>query len=118
MIVYTATVEEWKEIEKKEEFRSSDFDTEGFIHCSYPNQTIWVLNKHYKNEEKVILLCIDPKLLKTKLVTEDLKGKGEEFPHIYGSINKGSVVKVIDISPSSDGLFYENEELNELINMG
>lgn len=115
MIIYTATYEEWDEIRNQIEFFSDDYSTEGFIHCSYPQQTIWVLNKHFRNEEKVILLCIDPKLLKSKWISEDLKGKGEEFPHVYGSINIDAIVEVFNIQTSKDGLFYENDRLKRLI---
>ncbi|WP_432665865.1 DUF952 domain-containing protein [Wukongibacter baidiensis] len=115
MIIYTATVEEWEKIKKQKEFISENFDEERFIHCSFPNQTLWVLNKHYKSEEKVILLCINPGLLKSNLVIEDLKGRGEEFPHIYGSVNVDAIEKTIEIYPSDDGKFYENGELKKLI---
>lgn len=115
MIIYTATPEEWDKIKTQTEFKSHDYDKEEFIHCCYPNQTTWVLNKHYRNEEKVIILTIDPKLLKSKWLSEDLKGKGEEFPHVYGSINVDSIIEVFEISPSKDGLFYENDKLRNLI---
>lgn len=115
MVIYTATIEEWEKIKKEKEFISENFDEEGFIHCSFPNQTTWVLNKHYKNEKKVMLLCINTELLKSNLVIEDLKGRGEEFPHIYGSINVDSIEKIIEISPAEDGNFHGNRELEELI---
>ncbi|WP_425449702.1 DUF952 domain-containing protein [Dethiothermospora halolimnae] len=108
MIIYTATYEEWNKIKDKDGFASKDLDTEGFIHCSYPRQTTGVLNKHFKNEKKVMLLCIDPDLLTSEWKSEDLKGKGEEFPHVYGEINTDSIIKVIEIKPSKDGVFYEN----------
>jgi len=116
MIIYTATCEEWDRIKGQTEFTSDDFHREGFIHCSYPKQTLWVLNKHFRNEEKVILLCIDPKLLKSKWISEDLKGNGEEFPHIYGSINIDAIIKIIDIQPSENGLFYESDKLRDITN--
>ncbi|MCT4562792.1 MAG: DUF952 domain-containing protein [Maledivibacter sp.] len=115
MIIYTATCKEWDEIKKQTEFTSDDFSIEGFIHCSYPKQTVRVLNKHFKDEEKVILLCIDPRLLKSKWKSEDLKGNGEEFPHVYGNINIDAIVKVLDIQPSKYGLFHENSELRSII---
>lgn len=111
MIIYTATCGKWENIKEQTEFVSDDFDKAGFIHCSFPKQVVWVLNKHFRNEDKVLLLCIDPKLLKSKLINEDLKGLGEKFPHVYGSINTDSIVKVIVIYPSTDGLFHENDEL-------
>lgn len=115
MIIYTATCEEWDKIRTQTEFASEDFYREGLIHCSYPNQTVWVLNKHFRNLEKVILICIDPKLLKAEWISEDIKGEGEEFPHVYGNINTDAIVEVFDIKPSKSGLFYENDRLKILI---
>lgn len=115
MIIYIATWEEWSKIQKRDEFISESYHNEGFIHCSYPHQTIWVLNKHFRTEEKVILLCIDPNLLESELISEDLNGYGEEFPHIYGKINTEAIVKTIDIHRSADGLFYENVELSNIV---
>ena len=115
MIIYTATCEEWDKIKTQTEFSSEDYSIEGFIHCSYPNQTVWVLNKHFRNQEKVMLLCIDPELLKSNWISEDLKSKGEEFPHIYGNINIDAIVEVFDIQSSIEGLFYGNDRLKSLI---
>ena len=117
MIIYTATCEEWDKIKGQTEFKSDDFYREGFIHCSYPQQTVWVLNKHFRNQEKVILLCIDPSRIKSKWVSEDLKENGEEFPHVYGDINVDAIIEVIHIQPSKDGLFYENDELRNIIDV-
>ncbi len=116
MIIYTATPEEWEEIKYKEEFISQDFDTEGFIHCSNPDQTIWVLNKHFKHQEKMILLCIDPAVLKSKYIQEDLKGTGEKFPHVYGSINVDSIIKIIEIAIGENGIYFRNKQLTDLLN--
>lgn len=115
MIIYTARDIEWKKIKNKNEFFSDDYYREKFIHCSFPYQTIKVLNKHFIGEEIMLLLCINEKLLKSKYVVEDIKRRGEKFPHVYGSINSDSIIKVIKISSNLNEEFHENEELKKLI---
>lgn len=108
MIIYTATKEEWDRIKDKKSFVSDDYDTEGFIHCCFPNQSIWVLNKHYRDCETVLLLCIDPELLTGRLVIEDTSNRGEGFPHVYGEINTDSIVKVIEVIKKEDEEYSDN----------
>ena len=114
MIIYTVSKKEWDIIKNEKQFYSKDYKKQGFIHCSKPNQTIWVLNKHFRNTKSVILVCIDEKKLNSKIIDEDLNNKGEKFPHIYGSINNDSIEKIIQIEPDSNGLFHENKELKNL----
>lgn len=114
MIIYSATHDEWDRIKDKKSFVSDDYDKEGFIHCCYPKQCTWVLNKHYKKDKSVLLLAIDPELLTGRLVVEDTSGRGEGFPHVYGEINRDSVVKVIEIRQHDDGKYYDNDEVINL----
>lgn len=114
MIIYTATTNEWNKIKDKNEFVSDNYNNEGFIHCSYPKQTTKVLNKHYKNEKIIILLMIDENKLQSKCLFEDLKNKGEKFPHVYGSINTNSIIKTLEVKPNKDGTFDEETILNLL----
>ncbi|MBI9087895.1 MAG: DUF952 domain-containing protein [Desulfobacterium sp.] len=116
MFIYTTTPGEWKEIQTRKAFHDARFPMEGFIHCSYPDQTLWVLNKHYQKEKTVILLVIDPGKLASPWTSEDLKNRGEEFPHVYGPINLSAVVASHDISREDDGVFHENHILTRMIN--
>jgi len=112
MFIYTATPGEWEEIRTRRAFHDSRYHTEGFIHCSYPEQTLRVLNKHYRQEKTVVLLVIEPGKLAVPWKSEDLKNRGEEFPHVYGPINLSAVVASHDIHRGDDGTFHENHALN------
>ncbi|PAB60701.1 DUF952 domain-containing protein [Anaeromicrobium sediminis] len=114
MIIYTATLKEWEEIKDKEYFQSSSLEQEGFIHCCYPKQTLWVLNKHYKGEESTWLLCIDEEKLTSELRVEDLKNMGEKFPHVYGKINVSSIINRVKIHRDNNGEYSITKELKEL----
>lgn len=107
MFIYTATPNEWEDIKTKKYFHDNRFHKEGFIHCSYPHQTLQVLNKHYKNDKTVILLVIDPEKLTSPWKLEDLKNKGESFPHVYGDINRDAVMETHKIHRGADGIFVQ-----------
>jgi uncharacterized protein (DUF952 family) len=118
MFIYTATPGEWKDIQTRTAFHDARFLKEGFIHCSYPEQTLRVLNKHYRKEKTVLLLVIDPGKLAVPWTSEDLKNRGEAFPHVYGPINLSAVVASHDIHRGDDGQFHEDHAhaLNRMMN--
>ncbi len=92
MIIYhIVTPEVWANFKDETEYEAESLTTEGFIHCSYRNQLDGVLERYYKDQAKVIVLHINPNLLKAKLVAEPSTG-GEVYPHIYGKINTNAVV--------------------------
>ena len=113
--IYTATPGEWEEIQARKTFHDARFLKEGFIHCSYPEQTLRVLNKHYKQENTVVLLVIDPRKLAVPWKSEDLKNRGDKFPHVYGPINLSAVVASHDIPRGDDGTFHGTHALNQMI---
>lgn len=68
---------------------------EGFIHCSYEHQIEGVIARYYPNVEHLFIMRIDPVHLEAKLVEEASTG-GEVYPHIYGKINRGAIVEMLD----------------------
>jgi uncharacterized protein (DUF952 family) len=53
------------------------------------------LQLHFKGIEKVWILTIDSDLLTSKLVIEASRN-GEQFPHIYGVLNKTAIVDRVE----------------------
>jgi uncharacterized protein (DUF952 family) len=72
-------------------YEAESLETEGFIHCSFADQVDDVLRRYYSDAEEVTILEIDPMKLDTKLVVEPSTG-GDNYPHVYGSINIGAIV--------------------------
>ena len=72
-------------------YEADSLVTEGFIHCSFENQLDAVLGRYYSGRDAVVLLEIDTDKLNSKLVVEPSTG-GENYPHIYGSINRDAIV--------------------------
>ena len=77
----------------------------GFIHCSYAHQVTRVAAARYSDAAGLVLLVIDPDRLRAELRDEDLDGRGEVFPHIYGPLNLDAVVEVLPFGPAEDGNF-------------
>ena len=72
-------------------YEAESLAAEGFIHCSFAEQLDGVIRRYYSDAEEIVVLEIDPALLKSKLVVEPSTG-GENYPHIYGPINKDAIV--------------------------
>ena len=72
-------------------YEAESLVTEGFIHCSFAEQLDSVIGRYYSDAEEIVILEIDPTKLDSKLVVEPSTG-GDNYPHIYGPINKDAVV--------------------------
>ena len=90
---HITTPEQWAKFRDKDFYEAESLQTEGFIHASFAEQLEETLKIHYKNVAQVLLLTIDSDLLTSKLVVEKSRG-GEDFPHIYGAINKSAITSI------------------------
>jgi len=72
-------------------YEAESLATEGFIHCSFAEQLDAVIRRYYSDGDELVILEIDATLLDSKLVVEPSTG-GENYPHIYGPINKDAIV--------------------------
>lgn len=94
MIYHITTKKVWNSQKNKKEYSHTSLKKEGFIHCALQHQLKRVLDKYYSNMKNVIILHIDEKRLRSKLVYEDLSKLNEKHPHIYGPINKDCILKI------------------------
>ncbi len=94
MIIYHIILPEvWSKFKDKDFYEAESLQTEGFIHCSFAEQIETVLNRYYKDTERVFLLEIETEKLTSPLINEPSTG-GEIYPHIYGKINAEAIVKI------------------------
>jgi len=114
IIFHITTQDEWNEQTPTDSFSSQSLKSQGFIHCALIDQILRVANSRLRGKKNLILLCIQEDKLSSKLIYEDLSNLGEDHPHVYGTINKSSISKVVDFPPNTDGSFSLPEELSRL----
>ena len=93
----------WREAQRQGVYRTPSLESEGFIHLSKPNQVVAVANL-YRGQKDLVLLCVSPEKLSASLSYEALE-TDETYPHLYGPLNLGAIVNVVDFLPQIDGTF-------------
>jgi uncharacterized protein (DUF952 family) len=89
-------------------YEAESLATEGFIHCSTPDQVLWVANQRFRGRPDLVLLHIDETRLAAPVHYENLEGGDRLFPHVYGPLNVDAVAGAIALEPRPDGCFDEN----------
>lgn len=94
MLIYHIVLPEvWEKFKDENFYEAESLATERFIHCSYRSQLPDVLERYYRNAEKVLILHVNPYLLTSQLIAEHSTG-GEIYPHVYGAINRNAIVEI------------------------
>ncbi len=103
MIYHIVLPEVWGKFKNEKFYEADSLKTEGFIHCSFAGQVETVLQRYYKDAQKVLILEIEPEKLMSKFVEEPSTG-GEIYPHIYGKINAEAIVGIEEknLKPQTD----------------
>lgn len=94
----------WEKAKSSGIYNGDTLESEGFIHCSTRSQVVGVANRFFRNQENLILLCIDDCKVKPEIRYEVVEEE-EQYPHIYGGLNIDAVLEVIDFEAGKDGLF-------------
>lgn len=111
MIYHILSNRSWDEAKAAGEYCGDTLATEGFIHTSLAQQVTKTANRRFLGRTDLLLLAIDPELLRAELKYED-GGEGEEFPHIYGPLNLDAVVETYRFQPLTDGTFELPPEID------
>jgi uncharacterized protein (DUF952 family) len=85
VLVHAATAEDWQ-ARSAAGYVPAGYRAEGFVHLSAAHQLPATLRRYYRGRHDLVLLHLDPAGLVADLVWEDLTGRGERFPHLYGPI--------------------------------
>ncbi len=102
-ILHITTRAAWNAAQQGGEYRGDTLDTEGFIHCSTPQQVVRTANRFFRGQQGLVLLVIDPAKLHADLRYE--AADGDLFPHIYGPLHGDAVIDVLPFPPAEDGMF-------------
>jgi uncharacterized protein (DUF952 family) len=102
-IVHICSLEDWQSAQTAGVYRSDSLESEGFIHCSRPEQVVEVANRYYNGRTDLLLLWVDPSNLAGELRWE--ASDESIYPHVYGPINLADITQVSEFPPDKDGIF-------------
>ncbi|HEY9821096.1 MAG TPA: DUF952 domain-containing protein [Candidatus Sericytochromatia bacterium] len=105
--------QQWEQAKLAQVYRSETLESEGFIHCSTPQQVLKVANAFFRGQQGLVLLGIDSGKVQAEIRYEEVDGK-EYFPHIYGALNTEAVIEVLDFEPRDNGQFKLPKPLAEM----
>src|SRR4026207_2411258 len=114
MICHITTKRAWDAPQGSVIFRPPEFDEIGFIHCSSPEQVLFVANALFAGRSGLLMLVVDEVKLKSPVrwgpapsAPGRLPPVTQEgfFPHVYGPINLDAVVRTVDLVPNDQGNF-------------
>jgi uncharacterized protein (DUF952 family) len=93
----------WREAERQGVYRGSADDIrDGFIHFSLPSQLAETARKHFHGQTGLFLIEVDADALGDALRWEPSRSD-ELFPHLYGELDLGAVLSVMNLNMRSDG---------------
>jgi uncharacterized protein (DUF952 family) len=93
----------WREAERQGVFRGSPDDIrDGFIHFSTAPQVAETARKHFFGQIGLFLIAVDADALGRALRWERSRDD-ELFPHLYGDLDLGAVIRVLGLRARSDG---------------
>jgi uncharacterized protein (DUF952 family) len=104
MIFHITPQLSWEQAKRIGVYHSDTLATEGFIHCSTPKQVARAAMTFFKGQKDLVLLCIDPAKVQAEIRYES--AAGDNYPHIYGSLNLDAVCDVLDLPANADGSFH------------
>lgn len=114
MIAHCMKKSQWNRIKDEAYWGRENIEAEGFIHCS-PVKYLWrVLPNFEKEEEELVIVCMDETKLEAEVRYEDDGNCGRSYPHIYGVINSDAVMMVLDYLKDEHGHYIKNPELDDI----
>ena len=108
-ILHLTAEEAWGAAQRERAYRPASIASEGFIHCSEPQQVLAVANRLFRGRQDLVLLHIDITKLTVPGRYENLEGGTQLFPHVYGPLNLEAVVRVTPFHPGPAGDFDHDD---------
>jgi uncharacterized protein (DUF952 family) len=102
LLYHLALLSDWETARKDGEYRVSTrgvtLDQEGFIHTSFPHQTLGVAERYYADvTEPLVLLHIEEERLTAPWRVDPVAGDAHGFPHVYGPIPVAAVTRTTPV---------------------
>jgi uncharacterized protein (DUF952 family) len=93
----------WREAERQGVYRgSADDKRDGYIHFSTAAQVPGTAAKYFSGQQGLFLVAVDADALGAALRWEPARG-GDLFPHLYGDLDVGAVLSIVDLTQRADG---------------
>ncbi|MPZ99385.1 MAG: DUF952 domain-containing protein [Dehalococcoidia bacterium] len=119
MILHITTRGEWEAAGAAGAYVAPSLATEGFIHCSTPEQLVATANAYFRGPVDLVVLCIDEERVTAEVRWEAPTHSGgeraERFPHPYGPLDLDAVVDVLDLPVGEDGTLAAPAGLGRLM---
>ncbi len=116
-ILHITTRSAWAAAQQAGAYRGDTLDSEGFIHCSTPQQVIAVADARFRGQPDLILLDIATDRVGPEIRWEAAEN-GQVYPHIYGPLNAEAVRRTHHFPPQLDGSFTLPVMVGELDDNG
>jgi uncharacterized protein (DUF952 family) len=78
---------------------------DGFLHFSTLTQLPETLRRYYAGQDDLLLVAVAAKNLGAALKWEHAPSRGQDFPHLYGRLQKSAVSWVKPIAKDAQGGF-------------
>ena len=99
-----ATRAEWIEAQETGRVPLRDIDEkDGYIHLSTRDQLLETARLHFAGERDLLALEIPLQQIATHVRFELAPKRGEEFPHLYASLEHGWVSRALCLQSANDG---------------
>ena len=98
---------EWEKAKKVGFYAPNSLKKDGFIHCSTKKQVLPTANRRFQGNKNLLLLVINPKKIKAKIIYEDLKGMGEKHPHVYDKLLVSEIESIVEFKSEKTGYFKQ-----------
>lgn len=102
MIYHVSQAKSWNSQRDSPSYEDESLKNESFIHASEAEQIEGVLSRYFQGQKDLVILMIDALLLGSPVKYEASPLTGELFPHIYGPINKSSIIGIMPIQSAND----------------
>jgi len=105
LILHITTREAWERGKAAGAYRADSLATEGFIHCSAPDQVLGPAQRFFADRDDLLLLLVDADRLRSEVRVERAFDVEQDFPHVYGPLDLDAVVDAVEFGRNEAGEF-------------
>jgi uncharacterized protein (DUF952 family) len=97
----------WEATPPDADYVPAGFDKEGFIHTTIGRVAATAsLNRYYRDDPRpYVALVIDLDRVHAPWEITRYPGRRDEYPHIFGPLNRDAIVLVLPVPREADGRF-------------